>query len=125
MSVRTRLLIVDDDPEVRRSVGRMLGRIYDVELLSDGADAVERVGAGERFELLLMDLEMPRMNGRDAFARIEAIAPALAARALMMSGGSGDPALREWFLALDPRCRIDKPFSREALEGKLLARLVE
>lgn len=59
-----RILLVDDSLSVRRHVGRSLERFgYQVATASDGQEALERLLAGEQADLLLSDLEMPRMNG--------------------------------------------------------------
>jgi chemosensory pili system protein ChpA (sensor histidine kinase/response regulator) len=60
---RKRILLVDDSVSVRRFVGQMLEKAgFEVVTAADGADAVARVGA-EAFDLVITDLEMPRVNG--------------------------------------------------------------
>jgi CheY-like chemotaxis protein len=78
-----KILVIDDQPDVGRTIARML-RGYDISIETDPRCAVRRVADGERFDLVLCDLEMPEMNGRevyDAFLR-ESFDPAI----LMMSG---------------------------------------
>ena len=65
-----RVLIVDDDPPIRhllRAVCRQAG--YACELACDGAEALEKISA-TNFDILLLDLMMPRVNG---FQVIEAL----------------------------------------------------
>ena len=60
----TRVLVVDDDPGIRRLVGdflRLLG--YGVHLAADGREALEHV-QDMRPDLILLDLMMPVMDGR-------------------------------------------------------------
>jgi chemosensory pili system protein ChpA (sensor histidine kinase/response regulator) len=58
-----RVLLVDDSISVRRFVGQMLEKAgFDVTTAADGADAITRIGAAE-FDLVITDLEMPRVNG--------------------------------------------------------------
>jgi two-component system, chemotaxis family, chemotaxis protein CheY len=58
-----RILIVDDSPSVRRMVALTLrGAGYDVTEAGDGQDALDRVAAG-RFDAILTDQNMPRMDG--------------------------------------------------------------
>jgi CheY-like chemotaxis protein len=123
MAVRARVLVVDDDSVLRASIRRMLARTFEVAEAADGAEAVQRVAAGEHFDLVLMDLMMPRMNGRRALERLEAIAPELAARTVIMSGGSGDEDLRAWLVGLGTGRALLKPFSSRVLREALLARL--
>lgn len=64
------VLVVDDTPESRLVVEAMLREDgHDVSLADDGQEAVERA-AGTRFDLILMDISMPRMNGCEAAHRI-------------------------------------------------------
>lgn len=58
------VLVVDDDAMVRAVVaGHLEDRGYDVARASDGLDALARLDAGERVDLLVTDFSMPGMNG--------------------------------------------------------------
>jgi len=59
------VLVVDDDPDIRETLGLVLGsRGYSVTLAADGAEALERLRAMSPPPcLVLLDLMMPRMNG--------------------------------------------------------------
>src|SRR5213592_4787557 len=60
-----RILVVDDDAAVRESLGRAL-RLegYEVELASDGAEALERLDAnGDDPDLVVLDVLMPNVDG--------------------------------------------------------------
>ena len=59
---RKRVLIVDDEPTVRRVVRRMLARNYIVLEAEDGVEAVNVVRR-EKPDLVLMDVVMPKMDG--------------------------------------------------------------
>jgi chemosensory pili system protein ChpA (sensor histidine kinase/response regulator) len=62
---RRRVLLVDDSVSVRKFVGQMLERAgFAVTTANDGADALQRL-ADETFEVVVTDLEMPRLNGYD------------------------------------------------------------
>jgi DNA-binding response OmpR family regulator len=59
-----RILVVDDEPMVRDTLGQVLAdEGYVVDLACDGADALDRVHAA-RPDVILLDLMMPGMNGR-------------------------------------------------------------
>lgn len=63
-AARKRVLLVDDSISVRRFVGQMLEKAgFEVTTAADGADAIARVGEGGRFDVVVTDLEMPRVNG--------------------------------------------------------------
>lgn len=60
---RVRILVCDDSRSIRQVVSRILAEEgFDVELAADGWDAWERMSS-LRVDLLLTDLEMPRMDG--------------------------------------------------------------
>jgi CheY-like chemotaxis protein len=66
-----RVLIIDDDVVVARSVGRMLGT-FAVEIETEPLRAVERIRANEPFDVIVCDLKMPSMSGREVLAFIRA-----------------------------------------------------
>lgn len=70
---RKRILLVEDH-DINREV--LLALLRDAglqaDVAADGVEALERA-AGERYDLVLMDLQMPRMNGTDATRRLRAL----------------------------------------------------
>jgi len=80
------VLVVDDEDAVRRMGEAMLQKLgFAVVLAGDGATALEIFrGEPDRFALVLMDLTMPRLNGREAFAELRRIRPEIPV--VLMSG---------------------------------------
>ena len=59
------ILVVDDEPHATRVLKlRLEGAGHDVVMASDGQEALEKMSAKE-FEVLVTDICMPRMNGRE------------------------------------------------------------
>ncbi len=68
MSQPARILIVDDESSIRLTLGTMLQRAgYDVTQAENGAEAIERLEQ-QSFDLLLVDLKMPGMDGMQVVA---------------------------------------------------------
>jgi len=64
MGRRRRVLIIEDDQDVREMMAESLGGRCDVTVAADGADALERLTRGRReFDALVVGLEMPRLGG--------------------------------------------------------------
>jgi len=82
------VLIVDDEPNIRRMVGALLsGEGYEVSEASSGAEGVAKADDDEP-DAVLLDLMMPgRMDGMEALARLRIDHPDLAV--IMMSGRAG------------------------------------
>ena len=67
----TRILVVDDDEEARLMAASILeGEGYEVSIAKDGYEAVERLKADPDFNLVILDLSMPGMDGRKVLHRI-------------------------------------------------------
>lgn len=64
-----RLLIVDDNPINQRFLYYSLKKLYDIETADNGLDAVRLLDC-EEFDIVLMDLSMPVMDGAEATRRI-------------------------------------------------------
>lgn len=70
---RTRVLLIDDSISVRRLVGRMLERGgHEVVTAHDGQAALDLIQQGAAFDLVLTDLEMPRVNGYEVLGALRA-----------------------------------------------------
>jgi CheY-like chemotaxis protein/anti-sigma regulatory factor (Ser/Thr protein kinase) len=66
----SRILIVDDDPSVQNFIREVLTAAgYVIDAAGDGVEALERL-KHERFDLIVLDVWMPRMNGLEFLARL-------------------------------------------------------
>ena len=62
---KKKILIADDEPNIRSLVSRMLGKDYIVLGASDGKEAVD-MARSQKPDLILMDIMMPKMDGYTA-----------------------------------------------------------
>lgn len=107
------MLVVDDEPAIRRTVCRMLEAAgHSAREAGSGNQAVALISGGERFDVLLSDVRMPDGDGRFAAQRVRELAPAT--RVILMSGYQSevDEVTRRYADAF-----LAKPFTR----GELLA----
>jgi CheY-like chemotaxis protein len=66
-----RILVIDDDLAIRVLLQAVLKRMkFEVELAEDGAAGLERLQNGGAFDLILLDLMMPRLNGYEFIEQI-------------------------------------------------------
>jgi CheY-like chemotaxis protein len=66
-----RILVIDDDLAIRVLLQAVLKRMkFDVELAEDGAAGLERLQRDSGFDLILLDLMMPRLNGYEFIEEI-------------------------------------------------------
>jgi two-component system, cell cycle sensor histidine kinase and response regulator CckA len=111
---RGRVLVIDDEVAVAKVVLRMLSREHEVVTENRGADALARLHAGERFDVILCDLIMPDLTGMDLYEALLRDFPDDAARMVFLSGGAFTPRSRA-FLDTVPNQRLEKPFDLAAL----------
>ncbi len=83
-----RVLIVDDEPQIRRSLERLLRPTYQVSTCSNGSEVLARLVAGEHFDVILCDLLMPTMTGIELFEELERRWPNQAACTVFLTGGT-------------------------------------
>ena len=68
-----RILVIDDDLAIRVLLQAVLKRMkFDVTLAEDGAAGLEKLESDPAFDLILLDLMMPRLNGYEFIERISA-----------------------------------------------------
>lgn len=71
--VDKRILVVDDDTMNLKRTKMILSKTYDVELVESGSEALEKLRS-EDFDLVLLDIAMPEMDGIETFERMKASA---------------------------------------------------
>ena len=112
------VLVVEDEAAVRRVIRRILARNgYEVITAVNGLDAIE-VAAGHpgNIDVLLTDVIMPQMLGKEAADRIRALHPAV--KVLFMSGYAQGVLDNKGVLEADLNL-IEKPFTEASLLVKL------
>jgi CheY-like chemotaxis protein len=84
------LLLIDNDGLLRRTLARGLGRDFTIYCANDGETALEMINEGATdvalFDVILCDLNLPRMSGHDLYDVLTRSAPDLAARFVIITG---------------------------------------
>jgi CheY-like chemotaxis protein len=107
------ILVVDDEELVRKSTRLLLERLgYTVLLAEDGRTALERYRAHGAVDLVLLDLIMPGMDGRETYRELQALDPSV--RVLFASGYADDDTVRELTAACGAPL-MPKPFNLRQL----------
>lgn len=111
------VLVVDDEPVVRRFAARVLvGEGFVVQEASDGVEALELIRAGiADLDVVLSDIVMPRMNGVELVQALSAFRPGLP---VLLMSGYGSAQLADLGIA-SPCAVLGKPFSPEVLVAEV------
>ena len=109
------VLIVDDDPFVRKLIVTTLEDVAEFELMeaANGLEAVE-LAARKRPELIFLDIDMPELDGIEACRRLRAQPGMAQATVVMLTAAADDAAEREAESA-GADLFLTKPFSPLAL----------
>ena len=108
-----KVLIVDDEPEVRQVLQEFLsGRGYDVLVAESGLAALAVLGA-DQLDLVLLDVAMPGMDGVETLRRIVALQPPVP---VIMVTANADIATTSKLLAMGAVDYIPKPFDLDYLD---------
>jgi len=117
-AVKAWILVVDDEQVVRDIVNRVLtGEGHKVETVDNAVDALKKIES-KRYNLILVDIKMPGMNGVELYKRIKKIDKSLAWRVVFMTGDIMG-ADTEKFLWGTKVAHIDKPFNAEQLSREV------
>src|SRR5690606_13572825 len=83
--IRARVLIVDDEPLILRSVARLLRDQHDVETAHNGVEGLAKIRDDGPFDLVVCDLMMPEMTGMDLHQAVQAYNPEIASRFVFLT----------------------------------------
>jgi CheY-like chemotaxis protein len=117
---RSAHILVVDDNATNRMVAQALCEMFDCtcESANDGAEAVEAARGG-RFDLILMDIKMPNMDGVAATRAIRALPGPVASVPIIALTANADPDDAEGYLAAGMTGVVEKPMKPEHLLAAL------
>ena len=104
----SRILIVDDDSSIRRIIARTFEKAgFEVETAANGEKAIEKL-RGARFDVMISDIDMPRMTGKELCRHLAADGPYLPRHTLIVTGQMESSA-RAWIDEFENIRMIEKP----------------
>jgi CheY-like chemotaxis protein len=115
---RGRVLVADDDAAVGAALARLLEREHDVHSVTGGRQVLARVEAGERFDAIVLDLQMPDLTGMDVFARLQEVAPEQADRVLFVTADTFSQAVQAFTERHSDRV-LEKPHHTQSIKRLL------
>jgi PAS domain S-box-containing protein len=84
---KSRILVVDDESGVRDFIDKALTRIgYSVETVSNAKEALDKIGAGNPYNVVFIDIRMPGMSGTELYQHILKNIPSLAGKIIFITG---------------------------------------
>jgi two-component system alkaline phosphatase synthesis response regulator PhoP len=110
---KKRILVADDEPGIRLTLGRLLDRNYVVLEATNGEEAVE-IAKGQKPDLILMDLIMPKVDGYAACAQIKAD-PATRGIPVVVLTAIGHELNKKFATEMGAQAYLTKPFSIQGL----------
>jgi PAS domain S-box-containing protein len=113
------VLVVEDDPAVRMLIIEVLRELgYQASEATDASQALDIIGSGQPIDLMVSDVGLPGLNGRQLADFARERRPDL--KVLFVTGYAENAAIRSGFLA-SGMDMITKPFAIEALASKISA----
>ena len=113
---KAKLLIVDDEPDIREILKETMGSIEDlpleIETAEDGQQALEKIRV-TKYDAVLSDIRMPRMDGMELLTKIRGEGIFVP---FVILTGHGDKALTVEALQKGAMDFLDKPWKVEVLE---------
>jgi pilus assembly protein CpaE len=118
MTDRIRVLIVDDIPETRDHLTKLLGFESDIEVVGAAASGVEAIGLAESLspDIVLMDINMPDMDG---IATTEQLVTRVPTAAVIMMSVQGEADYLRRSMLAGAREFLVKPFSSDELTASI------
>ncbi len=117
LTPRSRILVVDDEPNILRAMDRLLGREHEVTCAQSGHDAIALVDAGHEYDIIFCDVMMPDLSGMDVWEHLD---DRLRRRVVFMTGGTFSERASEFMERVKPQV-LDKPVTLTTLL-KVIAR---
>jgi CheY-like chemotaxis protein len=113
-----RILILDDDTAIAELLGEMISMLGYRPTSCECAERALNLLNSEEFDAVISDFQMPGLDGRQFFHRLQALNPALARRIIFLTGDTLNVDLQSLLKTSGSQC-LPKPFRMNAIEDML------
>jgi two-component system response regulator AtoC len=118
MDAKERILVVDDEPSIRKYLQTLLEVDgFDVETVNSGKEAVAKVSEGERPDFIILDVLMPEMNGLETLKELMQVDRSL--NVIMLSCSNEVGTVVE-AIRIGAHDYLTKPFEKSELDAAML-----
>ena len=118
MAVKEKILVVDDEPSIRKYLQTLLEVDgFEVEAVSSGKEALARVNKGERPDFIILDVLMPEMNGIETLKELMELDRSL--NVIMLSCSNEVGTVVE-AIRIGAHDYLTKPFEKSELDAAML-----
>lgn len=116
--MKKKILVVDDEITIRTLLDKFLSQTYDVSAMTNGQEGLNWLQAGNMPDLMIVDLEMPSMNGYEFIQNVRA-SGFFHSIPIMMLSGLDSSSERVKCYQLGANDFMIKPFNPEELSLKI------
>jgi PAS domain S-box-containing protein len=114
-----RILVVDDEPGVRALLEKVLTQSgHSVDIIGNAGSAMEIIDAGTIYDVILVDIRIPGMNGVELYSLILRKMPEMKNRIIVITGDVMGTDIKA-FLTQNNLSYLSKPFDLELLKEKI------
>ena len=118
MAVKEKILVVGDEPSIRKYLQTLLEvEGFDVETLSSGPEAIEKINKGDRPDFVILDVLMPEMSGIETLKELLQIDRSLN---VIMLSCSNEVGVVVEAIRLGAHDYLTKPFEKSELDAAML-----
>ena len=118
MNEHEKILVVDDEPSIRKYLETLLEVDgHQVSSVASGKEALERIGSGERPDLIILDLLMPEMDGLETLRQLMQVERSLN---IVMLSCSNEVSNVVEAIRLGAQDYLTKPFEKLELDAAML-----
>src|SRR5580704_2859871 len=118
MADKEKILVVDDEPSIRKYLQTLLEVDgFSVDTVASGKEALERIGAGERPDFIVLDVLMPEIDGLETLRQLMQVDRTL--NVIMLSCSNEVTAVVE-AIRMGAMDYLTKPFEKPELDAAFL-----